>query len=225
MLIYCVEDDSGVRELIMCVLKSGGYEAEEFELVADFNKALEKRLPDLVLLDIMLPDQDGISALEAMKHSSKYSDIPTIMLTAKSSEIDKVTALEAGADDYITKPFGVMELLSRIKAVLRRAGKKDNADTIAFGGITLDSNSRNVKYNGVEVPLTAKEFELLSCLMKNKNHVMTRDMLMDKVWGFEFEGISRTVDMHVTTLRKKLENAGCVNFIKTVRGIGYKTED
>ena len=124
MLIYCVEDDSGVRELIMCVLKSGGYEAEEFELVADFNKALEKRLPDLVLLDIMLPDQDGISALEAMKHSSKYSDIPTIMLTAKSSEIDKVTALEAGADDYITKPFGVMELLSRIKAVLRRAGKK-----------------------------------------------------------------------------------------------------
>lgn len=225
MLIYCVEDDSGVRELIMCVLKSGGYEAEEFELVADFNKALEKRLPDLVLLDIMLPDQDGISALEAMKHSSKYSDIPTIMLTAKSSEIDKVTALEAGADDYITKPFGVMELLSRIKAVLRRAGKKDNADTIAFGGITLDSNSRNVKYNGVEIPLTAKEFELLSCLMKNKNHVMTRDMLMDKVWGFEFEGISRTVDMHVTTLRKKLENAGCVNFIKTVRGIGYKTED
>lgn len=225
MLIYCVEDDSGVRELIMCVLKSGGYEAEEFELVADFNKALEKRLPDLVLLDIMLPDQDGISALEAMKHSSKYSDIPTIMLTAKSSEIDKVTALEAGADDYITKPFGVMELLSRIKAVLRRAGKKDNADTIAFGGVTLDSNSRNVKYNGVEVSLTAKEFELLSCLMKNKNHVMTRDMLMDKVWGFEFEGISRTVDMHVTTLRKKLENAGCVNFIKTVRGIGYKTED
>ncbi len=225
MLIYCVEDDSGIRELIMCVLKSGGYTAREFPAVAGLFEAMEDKIPDLILMDIMLPDEDGISALERIKKNDKYADIPIIMLTAKASEIDKVTALEAGADDYVTKPFGVMELLSRIKAVLRRAKRSEREDPVLFaGGVMLDFSKRVVTYKDEPISLTAKEFELLACLMQNKNRVMTRDVLMDKVWGFDFEGISRTVDMHVTTLRRKLDAVGCTGFIKTVRGIGYKIE-
>lgn len=221
--IYCVEDDEGIRELISCALKSGGYEVKAFEKAVPFYEALKTRQPALILLDIMLPDEDGISILTNIKKNEVYSDIPVIMLTAKSSEIDKVTGLEAGADDYITKPFGVMELLSRIKAVLRRIKKDETtSNIISVGRLTLNFQKRLVKYDEKNVVLTFKEFELLAYLMQNQGIVLTREKLMEKVWGFDFEGESRTVDMHIKTLRQKLEQAGCVDIIHTVRGVGYK---
>ena len=221
--IYCVEDDEGIRELISCALKSGGYEVKAFEKAVPFYEALKTRQPALILLDIMLPDEDGISILTNIKKNEVYSDIPVIMLTAKSSEIDKVTGLEAGADDYITKPFGVMELLSRIKAVLRRTKKDETtSNIISVGRLTLNFQKRLVKYDEKNVVLTFKEFELLAYLMQNQGIVLTREKLMEKVWGFDFEGESRTVDMHIKTLRQKLEKAGCVDIIHTVRGVGYK---
>ncbi len=221
--IYCVEDDEGIRELISCALKSGGYEVKAFEKAVPFYEALKTRQPALILLDIMLPDEDGISILTNIKKNEVYSDIPVIMLTAKSSEIDKVTGLEAGADDYITKPFGVMELLSRIKAVLRRTKKDETtSNIISVGRLTLNFQKRLVKYDEKNVVLTFKEFELLAYLMQNQGIVLTREKLMEKVWGFDFEGESRTVDMHIKTLRQKLEQAGCVDIIHTVRGVGYK---
>ena len=221
--IYCVEDDEGIRELISCALKSGGYEVKAFEKEVPFYEALKTRQPALILLDIMLPDEDGISILTNIKKNEVYSDIPVIMLTAKSSEIDKVTGLEAGADDYITKPFGVMELLSRIKAVLRRTKKDETtSNIISVGRLTLNFQKRLVKYDEKNVVLTFKEFELLAYLMQNQGIVLTREKLMEKVWGFDFEGESRTVDMHIKTLRQKLEQAGCVDIIHTVRGVGYK---
>lgn len=221
--IYCVEDDEGIRELISCALKSGGYEVKAFEKAVPFYEALKTRQPALILLDIMLPDEDGISILTNIKKNEIYSDIPVIMLTAKSSEIDKVTGLEAGADDYITKPFGVMELLSRIKAVLRRTKKDETtSNIISVGRLTLNFQKRLVKYDEKNVVLTFKEFELLAYLMQNQGIVLTREKLMEKVWGFDFEGESRTVDMHIKTLRQKLEQAGCVDIIHTVRGVGYK---
>ena len=221
--IYCVEDDEGIRELISCALKSGGYEVKAFEKAVPFYEALKTRQPALILLDIMLPDEDGISILTNIKKNEVYSDIPVIMLTAKSSEIDKVTGLEAGADDYITKPFGVMELLSRIKAVLRRTKKDETTSNImSVGRLTLNFQKRLVKYDEKNVVLTFKEFELLAYLMQNQGIVLTREKLMEKVWGFDFEGESRTVDMHIKTLRQKLEQAGCVDIIHTVRGVGYK---
>ena len=221
--IYCVEDDEGIRELISCALKSGGYEVKAFEKAVPFYEALKTRQPALILLDIMLPDEDGISILTNIKKNEVYSDIPVIMLTAKSSEIDKVTGLEAGADDYITKPFGVMELLSRIKAVLRRTKKDETtSNIISVGRLTLNFQKRLVKYAEKNVVLTFKEFELLAYLMQNQGIVLTREKLMEKVWGFDFEGESRTVDMHIKTLRQKLEQAGCVDIIHTVRGVGYK---
>ena len=221
--IYCVEYDEGIRELISCALKSGGYEVKAFEKAVPFYEALKTRQPALILLDIMLPDEDGISILTNIKKNEVYSDIPVIMLTAKSSEIDKVTGLEAGADDYITKPFGVMELLSRIKAVLRRTKKDETtSNIISVGRLTLNFQKRLVKYDEKNVVLTFKEFELLAYLMQNQGIVLTREKLMEKVWGFDFEGESRTVDMHIKTLRQKLEQAGCVDIIHTVRGVGYK---
>ena len=221
--IYCVEDDEGIRELISCALKSGGYEVKAFEKAVPFYEALKTRQPALILLDIMHPDEDGISILTNIKKNEVYSDIPVIMLTAKSSEIDKVTGLEAGADDYITKPFGVMELLSRIKAVLRRTKKDETtSNIISVGRLTLNFQKRLVKYDEKNVVLTFKEFELLAYLMQNQGIVLTREKLMEKVWGFDFEGESRTVDMHIKTLRQKLEQAGCVDIIHTVRGVGYK---
>ena len=221
--IYCVEDDEGIRELISCALKSGGYEVKAFEKAVPFYEALKTRQPALILLDIMLPDEDGISILTNIKKNEVYSDIPVIMLTAKSSEIDKVTGLEAGADDYITKPFGVMELLSRIKAVLRRTKKDETtSNIISVGRLTLNFQKRLVKYDEKNVVLTFKEFELLAYLMQNQGIVLTREKLMEKVWGFDFEGESRTVDRHIKTLRQKLEQAGCVDIIHTVRGVGYK---
>ena len=225
-VIYCVEDDEGIRELVSCALRSGGHEVFAFENAGGFYEALEKRSADLILLDIMLPDEDGVTILKKLKQNKNHCDIPVIMLTAKSSEVDKVQGLEAGADDYITKPFGVMELLSRIKAVLRRVQKSGHeVKSITVGGVTLDYMKRRVTCNHIEVILTAREFELLACLMENKGYVMTRDILMNKVWGFDYEGITRTVDVHIKSVRQKLEETGAVNFIKTVRGVGYKVEE
>ena len=223
-LIYCVEDDDGIRELITCVLRSGSYETEVFDCAAPFNEAVKKRVPDLILLDIMLPDEDGFSILRRLKADKATADVPVIMLTAKTAELDKVNGLESGADDYICKPFGVMELLSRIKAVLRRTGRKSvvSDSVLEIDGLSLDNEKRIVSYNGTEVTLTYKEFELLACLMRNRGIVLTREKLMEKVWGFDFEGETRTVDVHVKTLRQKLELAGCSGLIRTVRSVGYK---
>lgn len=223
-LIYCVDDDDGIRELITCVLRSGSYETEVFDCAAPFNEAVKKRVPDLILLDIMLPDEDGFSILRRLKADKTTADVPVIMLTAKTAELDKVNGLESGADDYICKPFGVMELLSRIKAVLRRTGRKSpvSDNVLEIDGLSLDNKKRIVSYNGTEVTLTYKEFELLACLMRNRGIVLTREKLMEQVWGFDFEGETRTVDVHVKTLRQKLELAGCSGLIRTVRSVGYK---
>lgn len=222
-LIYCVEDDDGIRELITCVLRSGNYDVKVFDSAAPFNETIKKKTPDLILLDIMLPDEDGMSILRRLKANKDTEDIPVIMLTAKTAELDRVNGLESGADDYICKPFGVMELLSRIKTVLRRSGHKPAADnSLEIDGLVLDSEKRTVEYNGTSVTLTFKEFELLACLMRNRGIVLTREKLMEKVWGFDFEGETRTVDVHVKTLRQKLEAAGCTGLIQTVRSVGYK---
>ncbi|MEG0614553.1 MAG: response regulator transcription factor [Oscillospiraceae bacterium] len=222
-MIYCVEDDDGIRELILCALKSGGYEAAAFEKSSILYGQLEKAVPSLILLDIMLPLEDGMSILKRLRNDTHYKDIPIIMLTAKSSEIDKVGALEAGADDYITKPFGIMELLSRIKAVLRRTYSEENSEEpLFFRDLKLDISKRQVIFNEKNVALTFKEFELLALLMRNKGLVMSRNKILERVWGYDFDGESRTVDMHIKTLRQKLEEVGCDGYITTVRGVGYK---
>lgn len=221
--IYCVEDDNGIRELISCALRSGGYGVKAFPMAKPFYEELEANQPSLILLDIMLPNEDGLSVLSKLKADPKYKDIPVIMLTAKSSEIDKVSGLELGADDYITKPFGVMEMLSRIKAVLRRtARQEDDSEVLTIREVSLDVSKRLVTVNGQEVALTYREFELLMYLMRHVSIAVSRDKLMERVWGYEFAGETRTVDMHIKTIRQKLEAAGCTDLIKTVRGVGYK---
>ena len=222
-LIYCVEDDDGIRELVSCALKSGGYEVKAFPKARPFYEEVKNSPPSLAILDIMLPDEDGYTILGKLKRDGRTKDIPVIMLTAKSSETDKVSGLEMGADDYITKPFGVMELLSRIKAVLRRTGKQsEESEVLSVEEVSVDAARRICTVNGKEVVLTYKEFELLMYLMKHESIAVSRDKLMETVWGYEFAGETRTVDMHIKTLRQKLEAAGCKNLIKTVRGIGYK---
>ena len=218
--IYCVEDDMNIRELVVYALRSSGYEAKGLEDARELFAALEAEIPSLILLDIMLPEEDGIHVLGRLRSSRATRDIPVIMLTAKSSEYDKVVGLDAGADDYVTKPFGVMELISRIKAVLRRAGNLGEEGELTAGEIRLNSQSHTVTAAGAPVTLTYKEFELLQYLMKNRGMVLTRDKIMSAVWGFDFEGETRTVDMHIKTLRQKLGSCGAQ--IETVRGVGYK---
>ena len=223
--IICVEDDESIRELVLYALRGSGYEAEGYESAEGLLPRLEQDPPDLVLLDIMLPGQDGISVLCAMKETPALSSVPVIMLTAKTAEYDRVRGLDAGADDYVVKPFGVMELLSRIRAVLRRARPAPAQDTAlcVCGRITLDPARRAVTVDEGEVRLTYKEFELLYYLMQNQGLVMSRDKLMEAVWGFDFEGESRTVDMHIKSLRRKL--ADCGSYVQTIRGVGYKIDD
>ena len=223
-LIYCVEDDNGIRELITCALQSGGYTVEGFPNGRDFFHRLQKELPSLVLLDIMLPDLDGNAILKRLKAEEDTAVLPVIMLSAKSTEIDKVTSLENGADDYITKPFGIMELLSRVKAVLRRSGGKtaQKQGQLSCQGLLRDLDRRTASYESTEIVLTYKEFELLAYLMRNRGTAVSRDRLLEEVWGFQYEGETRTVDAHIKTLRQKLEAAECRNLIGTVRGYGYK---
>ncbi len=225
-LIYCVEDDLGIRELITCALNTADFEVQGFEEFQGFLVSLKKRIPDLILLDIMLPKTDGLSILKFLKQDTAYRDIPIIMLTAKSMELDKVKGLESGADDYITKPFGVLELLARIKAVLRRAvNKTDEPGIIEFNGLVLDYSRRTINYNNKAADLTYKEFELLNYLMHNKGIVLSRDKILQKVWGYDYEGETRTVDMHIKSIRQKLDALGCPSYIKTVRSAGYKLDE
>lgn len=217
-IIYCIEDDESIRELILYALKNSGYEAKGYENGQILYNNTE---PDLILLDIMLPGDDGYIILEKLKSNAKTQSIPVIMLTSKTNEYDKVKALDMGADDYIEKPFGVMELISRINAVLRRSNKlENNENRICIEELCIDNDKRLVTSNGVEITLTYKEYELLYYLMKNKDLVISRDKLLSEIWGYEFEGESRTVDVHIRTLRLKLGQSG--RFIQTIRGVGYK---
>ncbi len=219
--IFCVEDDTNIRELLEYMLTGTGFSVAGFECAADFWRTLKHDIPDLILLDIMLPDEDGTVILKKLKLEPIYQQIPTIMLTAKSEQIDKIKALDGGADDYVTKPFDVTELISRINAVLRRsAGINPHSDTLIHHEIMIDNSSHIVTVSGKEITLTYKEYELLSHLILNNGLVMTRDMLMISVWGTDFKGESRTVDVHIRTLRQKLGDAG--KYIETVRNVGYK---
>ncbi|MBP1553619.1 MAG: response regulator transcription factor [Oscillospiraceae bacterium] len=221
--IWCIEDDENINNLITYALASQGFEAEGMTCFADMDKKLQDSQPDLFLLDIMLPDTDGITILKKLKENSSTSDIPVIMLTAKNSEIDIVKALDLGAEDYITKPFGILEMVSRVKAVLRRCEKdKKSEDKLSFGMIVMDKERHRVTVNGETVELTLKEFSLLKLFLESPQRVLTRENIMDAVWGDSYVGESRTVDMHIKTLRHKLGNAG--EAIVTIRGVGYKFE-
>ena len=220
--IYIVEDDINIREIERYALKNSGYEVEEFEGSASFFKRLEKNIPSLILLDIMLPGEDGLDILTRIRADKATADVPVIMVTAKTSELDKVKGLDLGADDYITKPFGVMELISRVKALLRRSNAASEEKTLALGEIQIDNEKHCVYVGNRLCELTCKEFELLKMMMQNVGIVLTRDRIMDRVWGTDYEGESRTLDMHIKTLRKKLGEEGIR--IKTVRNVGYVLE-
>lgn len=224
-MIFCVEDDSNIRELVVYTLETTGFQARGFEEGKSFLEALALETPDLILMDIMLPGEDGISLLKRLKNSSKTREIPVIMVTAKGAEYDKVKGLDLGADDYVTKPFGMMELVSRIKAVLRRSGaaKKKAEDIIVSGNLEINTKKHEVKADGEVVSLTLKEYELLKRLMENPNIVMTRDSLLEEIWGYDFDGETRTVDVHIRTLRQKLGDCG--DRIETVRGVGYRISE
>lgn len=219
-MIYCVEDDSNIRDLVVYTLESTGLKACGFEDGKAFIEALAFETPELVLLDIMLPGEDGLTILKKLKSSSRTSEIPVIMLTAKGSEYDKVVGLDSGADDYITKPFGMMELVSRVKAVLRRTQKNTKERIYRIENLEMDVEKHKVKVDGQTVILTLKEFEMLEKLVKNQHIVLTRDKLLEEIWGYDFDGETRTVDVHVRTLRQKLGSAG--ELIETVRGVGYR---
>lgn len=220
-MIYIVEDDLNIGEIETFALRNSGYQTAVFETAKDFFAALSDRLPELILLDIMLPDEDGLSILRKLRRRSDTQRIPVILVTAKSTEIDKVKGLDGGADDYIAKPFGVMELIARVKALLRRSGSVDGS-TITCGDVMLDSEKRLVTVRGKPVDLTYKEFELLRLLMKNHGIVISRDVIMERVWDANFEGETRTIDVHVRTLRQKLGEAG--SLIKTIRNVGYMAD-
>ena len=220
-MICILEDDDNIREIENFALKNCGFVTEPAASAKEFWEIMEHKIPQLILLDIMLPDEDGISVLTKLKKNPEWKKVPVILVTAKTSEMDKVKGLDTGADDYISKPFGVMELISRVKAVLRRSDSAGDDTVITNGSIELNVEKHVVSYDGNNIELTYKEFELLRVLMKNAGNVMTREILMDRVWGTSYEGESRTLDMHIKTLRKKLGEDGG-KLIKTVRNVGYK---
>lgn len=220
-MIYLVEDDDSIRELVLYTLHTTGFEAEGFQNAADFWQALEKELPQLVLLDIMLPDEDGLHILKRLRAGAETADLPVMMLTAKSSEYDRVVGLDSGADDYMPKPFGMMELVSRVRALLRRAAKPAAEDKLfTAGSLAVDVKRRAVTVGGEPVILTYKEFELLCYLLENRGVVLSRDQILTKIWDYNYSGETRTVDVHIRTLRQKLGDAGAL--IETVRGVGYR---
>ena len=221
--IYIVEDDKNIREIEEYALKNTGYKVESFKNAKTFYKKLQDKIPDLVLLDIMLPDEDGLTILQKLRKKPETKKIPIIMVTAKTSEIDKVKGLDMGADDYMTKPFGIMELISRVKALLRRSKSIEDEKVFTIGNLTLDCDKHSVIVDKEKCELTFKEYELLKFLMQNTGIVLKRDIIMDRVWGMDYEGESRTLDMHIKTLRKKLKSAG--SMIKTVRNEGYLIEN
>lgn len=226
-MIYLVEDDESIRELVVYTLQITGFEAKGFACASDFWKEMQKELPQLVLLDIMLPDEDGLMILKKIRECKETAKLPVIMLSAKGTEFDKVLGLDSGADDYIPKPFGMMELISRVKALLRRLEpemqEQKHVQQLQIGDITMDLKKHTVSVDGKETVLTLKEFDLLRCLIENRGIVLNRDQLLSKIWGYEFDGETRTVDVHIRTLRQKLGNAG--SCIETIRGVGYKMEE
>ena len=219
-MIYCVEDDDNIRELVKYTLETTGLKARGFAEGSAFMEALAFDTPELILLDIMLPGDDGLELLKKLKSSPKTKSIPVIMVTAKGTEYDKVIGLDSGADDYVTKPFGMMELVSRIKAVLRRSGKVEDRIDMELSGVRMDIKKHEVTVDGKQIALTLKEFELLEKLMRNQGIVLTRDQLLTEIWGYDFDGETRTVDVHIRTLRQKLGTKG--EIIQTVRGVGYR---
>ncbi len=219
-MIFCVEDDNAIRELMIYTLAASGFEAKGFTDGESLFAALKEEKPQLILLDIMLPGEDGISILKRLRSGMATAEIPVIMATAKGTEYDKVTGLDAGADDYLAKPFGMMEMISRVKAVLRRTERGEKAAVLNIGKIVLNSAAHTVTANGGEVRLTLKEFELLRLFMENPGIVFTRENLLQSVWGEDFLVETRTVDVHIATLRTKL--GGCGDYIETVRGVGYR---
>ncbi len=220
-MIYLLEDDENIRELVCYTLNKTEMPASGFSAPSRFWAAMEEKLPDLILLDIMLPGEDGISVLKNLRAAPRTRRIPVIMLTARDSEFDKVTTLDLGADDYITKPFGIMELLARVKAVLRRtSGEKEGDRIYRCGDLEVSVARHSVRAAGQEVQLTYKEFELLCLLLQNRGMVMSRDRILQDIWGYDFDGENRTVDVHIKTLRRKI--APCGDLIETVRGIGYR---
>ena len=221
-MIYCVEDDDSIRELMVYTLQASGFEACGFQDVAAFWDMMKEKKPELVILDIMLPGEDGISILKKLRTSPVTEEIPVIMATAKDSEYDTVIGLDSGADDYLSKPFGMMEMVSRIKAVLRRSTPKKKPELIKCGSIVIDEGKHTVTVNNRLISLTLKEYELLKLLAENAGQVFTRDILLASVWGADFVGETRTVDVHIGTLRTKLDECG--DMIKTVRGVGYRME-
>lgn len=221
-MIYCVEDDAGIRELVVYTLRNTGFEADGFEDGAALTTALKKCKPQLILLDIMLPGEDGIAILKKLRAAPATAEIPVIMATAKDTEYDRVIGLDLGADDYLTKPFGMMEMVSRIRAVLRRTGPKAAPPILRQGGITMDEGRHVVEADGTPITLTLKEYDLLRLFLENPGQVFTRDRLLSAVWGADYYGETRTVDVHIGTLRTKLGTAG--DILQTVRGVGYKLE-
>ena len=217
-MIYLLEDDESIVKFVIYALNQTGFEAKGFTKPSDFKRAVEEKKPQLALLDIMLPEEDGISVLRWLRSRTDTADLPIIMLTAKASEYDKVAGLDAGADDYIPKPFGTMELISRIKALLRRTKTEDRVYTA--GNVVLNPKAHTVKAECKEVALTLKEFEMLYLMLKNRGTVFSRDRLLEEIWGYDYDGENRTVDVHIKTLRTKLGDSGAI--IETVRGVGYK---
>ena len=220
-MIYCVEDESAIRDLMIYTLQASGFDAQGFENDAAFWTAMKEQRPEVILLDVMLPGEDGLTILRKLRSSPVTSDIPVIIATAKDREYDIVIGLDSGADDYLAKPFGMMEMVSRIKAVLRRAGSHQKL-VLSCGMISMDENRHTVTVDGKPVLLTLKEYELLKLLMESPGRVFTRDIILQSVWGIDFSGETRTVDVHIGTLRTKLEKAG--DYIQTIRGVGYKLE-
>ncbi len=222
-MIYCVEDDDGIRNMMIYTLKASGFGAEGFESAEGLYAGLKREIPELIMLDIMLPGEDGLSILRRLKNSAETADVPVIMTTAKGTEYDKVVGLDAGADDYLAKPFGMMEMVSRVKAILRRSGRNGaDKEIISAGDLTINHTERKVFVCGERVVLTLKEYELIRYLAKNAGVVFTREQLLFAIWGEEFLGETRTIDVHVATLRTKLGKCG--ECVKTVRGVGYKFE-
>lgn len=222
-MIFCVEDDAGIRDLMIYTLNASGFRAVGFENAKEFYAALADDTPELIMLDIMLPGEDGISILKRLKADARTADIPVIMATAKGNEYDKVIGLDLGADDYLAKPFGMMEMASRVRAVLRRSGRAaEKQQLIRVGSLEMDLNEHSVTADGIRIQLTLKEFELLRTFMTNPGRAFTREQLLSSVWCEDFMGETRTVDVHVGTLRQKL--GGCGKYIRTVRGVGYRLE-
>lgn len=222
-MIFCVEDDAGIRDLMIYTLNASGFRAVGFENSREFYAALADDTPELIMLDIMLPGEDGISILKRLKADARTADIPVIMATAKGNEYDKVIGLDLGADDYLAKPFGMMEMASRVRAVLRRSGRAaEKQQLIRVGGLEMNLGEHIVTADGIRIQLTLKEFELLRTFMTSPGRAFTREQLLSSVWSEDFLGETRTVDVHVGTLRQKL--GSCGKYIRTVRGVGYKLE-